>query len=599
MVDCASPQSLQSQDSAKSHRIESVPAGLTARLLTISREFSRARHRTPADNARVLRARKAAEFSANLAAALGFSAPDLRRIREFYPFFYLPFMSPRARQRLPRRLRSELSALLDDGVVKGRRERALWPHIVELGRRVFSRIDRASSLCYPSIQIIASAGKPVRLHALTRLARERLADVPSALRDEGVTVGSPCFPAGNQRVLLLGHFDPHGFTMLVATYLALLARGLPEPDCILDYNATGDYGKFWKRTLPRAASEDYDRAVTVDLTVYWRHPERTLKGIRQVTDRGVSLTIVDHHFDTLFFVKDIVRAGAELVLTDIPGCFLGERVGRRELPFAWLGALGDRDLPMRWHAESSEKPASFPRQTPAALKELTSLMHALSPPPKEIRKLKPFPTMELVKGAADGLRGLKAALRSVVGTGYRVTLPEGDIWFRPRVTSGVQEASANGVETALLGRVLLVNQPLQAQGRLWYDILERVLDAEPKAVYALAGRYLPGMGFNFLMMKRWRELSAPASLSFLRARLRERAIGHFDAFWLNLRENAVAEITALIRRVNAYFGIKGLRNRPLIEHLLGRLVDARVQAAEQAADNSNQNEQVNKPGGMK
>ena len=588
-VDCT-PRRLPSQN-PQWRRIEPVRGDLTARLLTISQELSRGRRRTPADTVRILHARKAAEFSANLAAALGFSAPDLRRIKQFFPFQHLTFLGRRDVERLTPQLRREIEELARNGPVRGKRGRSLWPHIAELAARGFRALPDGRPLPYPSIQIVMNESGIVRLHALAGLSPSALEGViPAALRDEGLAVGEPSAFSGSERVLLLGHFDPHGFAMLVATYLGLLARGLPEPACIIDYNSTGDYGKFWKRTLPHAVSEETDRAITLDLTVYWRRPERTLKGIRQVIDKGVAVTIVDHHFDTLFFARDIVRAGAELVLTDTPGCFLGERLGRRELPFAWLGALGDRDLPMRWHAHMMPGKADFPRQVPGVLAEVASLMHALSPPRQEIRKLKPFPTMELVRSAADGIRGLKAALRAVARTGYRVSLPEGDIWFRPRLNPVAQELSANGAEAALLGRVLLVSQPLQAQGRVWYDILERVLEAEPGAVYALAGRYLPGTGFNFLALKRWRELCAPAPLSFVRPRLRPHTIGHFEAFWVNLSDNASTELARLVRAMNAYFGVSGLRIRPVVERLLAKLVDARISTAEQVAHDDNHSE---------
>lgn len=565
-------------------------SGLTSRLLAISRELSQAKIRSRSDTARILRARKAAEFSANLAAALNFSSPDLRRLRELFAFYHLLLLSPRAIAKLPGACRKELAELIRIGPVQGRRELRLWPHIAKLAARLFRPHRKDKLLPYPSVQVRAQAGGAIKLHALTGYSSaELVALIPQALREQKVTVGSPRLPGKNQRVLLLGHFDPHGFGMLAATYLGLVARGLPEPDSILDYNSTGDYGKFWKRTLPRAAAQGYDHIITLDLTVYWRHPERTLKGIRQVMDNGVCLTIVDHHFDTLFFVKDILRAGAELVLTDIPGCFLGERIGRRELPFVWLGALGDRDLPMRYYTQADRSATSCPRQVPAVLAGLTSLMHSLSPPPKEIRKSRPFPMTELLESARHGIRSLNTALRIVTERGFRIELADGEVWFRPPVERVRSSLETELVETMLIGRMLLISQPLQMQGRVWYDVLEWALEAEPYALYALAGRYLPGTGFNFLVTKNWRQIAAPAPVSFVRPHMQDRAIGHFDAFWLNLPEQTADEVTRLIRRMNAYFGIKGLRIRPLIERLLARLVDARVHAAEQLVDNDNQN----------
>jgi hypothetical protein len=131
----------------------------------------------------------------------------------------------------------------------------------------------------------------------------------------------------------------------------------------------------------------------------------------------------------------------------------------------------------------------------------------------------------------------------------------------------------------LLGKVLLVPAQIETTGREWYGALERLLAANPGAHYALAGRYLPGAGFNFLCLKDWRKFDMPAPLAFVPEDERAQTLGHYGAFWFNIAEASEADrrIGDYIKAINGYFGVNSGRVTAAVRKTILKLVDSRAE----------------------
>ncbi len=541
-----------------------------------------------------LRGAKAAELALPLAAALNIGSEALERARIAYPFFHL--LAPElgeVRSALPLRLRGKWDALRSGELIAGEGERcAKWLAAVETAFAVFAG-SNGSELPYPSVQVTLNPSDGVLLTCLTEgLA---LDDALAAGLHGLVTVGRrDGQPGPGDSVLLLGHFDPHGLTMMAATYLHLRALHVSNIIPVCGYTETGDYGKFWKRTLPRlAAGGEFNHAVIVDMTVYARDPMRTISGLGKASLEHVTLHLVDHHLDTLSAVPQMVQAGVEVVLSDIPGCFYGDHITRGILPYSLVGALGDRDSTVRCaYAPYGSRP--LPEGVDETLDALSHLMHALSPPPKHLRRVNALPLEQLFAAVEHSFQRFRSTAVKLCSEGYAVPLSEsggrqhcttagsaeaaGQVWMRPSCEP-LDAAKVAGYDTVQLGRVLLVREALQESGREWYELLEHLLTHHPQADYALTGRFMPDGAFNFLCLRNWTRLEIPPPLAFVPEHERSETLGHYGAFWFNFPVPAVAEerLAAFIQRINRHFGVKGGRVKDNVRRTLLSLVKSRTE----------------------
>jgi len=501
----------------------------------------------------VLRSFKIGELALNLACVLGFSLPTIRRLRELVPFSSL-LVLPRAEiySSLPAELKAEVARIRQGFFPMKTEEATLWKEILGLAENIYLT-ETNGIIPYPLARILLREGETLLL--LPGELAETIGSF-SALKGKLEIATSRKlleFCGAGEKHILFAHYDPHGFSMLVATYLELRRLGVSEILKVCEYEQTGDYGKFWKRTLARICEKESPASVLVlDLTVYSRSPEQTVNTIRRLAERGIQITMVDHHHDTAIYARQIVEAGANLIITDVPGCFFGERVTRKLLPYILVGSLGDRDITIMHNSAWGERLPKVLIEAREALFKLSRVMLSISPPPKEVRREQVFGGANLIETAEAGFTSFNSALNKIYEDG--IPIPGS---ARKLAVSAVDEPEALSSEEALfvpLGVVLLARRRIGASGRYWYEMLERALERHPTAIYALAGRYLPGTGFNFLVTKRWDELGAPAPMSFLPARLRSLTIGHYGAFWITLEDNeALDSLKAIVTAINRYF----------------------------------------------
>jgi len=568
-----------------------VHRSLAGLLLDIDRALkARAGGLAAAD---VLRGAKAAELALPLAAALNIGPEALEHARIAYPFFHL--LQPeleRLREALPPRLRGRWDALRSGELIAGNGAGcARWLAAVETAFAVFAD-GSGTDPPYPSVQVTLNPSGGVLLTCLTGEAALR-GLLPAALPSEVAVGRRENQPGPGDSVLLLGHFDPHGLTMMAATYLHLRDRRVSNIIPVCGYTETGDYGKFWKRTLPRlAAGGEFNHAVIVDMTVYARDPRRTISGLGKAMLEHVTLHLVDHHLDTLGAVPQMVQAGVEVVLTDIPGCFYGDRITSGILPYSLVGALGDRDATVRCAYVPHGK-RKLPPGVSETLDALSHIMHALSPPPRHLRKVNALPLEPLFAAVDSGFPQFRRTAAKLCREGYAVPLPQsgdsqsrttadaaeatGQVWVRPSCEP-LDPAKVGSCDAVELGRVLLVREALQESGREWYEMLEHLLTRHPSTDYALTGRFMPDGAFNFLCLRNWTRLAVPPPLAFVPESERAETLGHYGAFWFNFPAPAAAEerLTAFIQRVNRHFGVRGGRVKANVQRTLLNLVDART-----------------------
>lgn len=524
------------------------------------------------------RSTKAAELSAALTAAICADPATLHNVRILYPFFHLlsPELAP-VRNELPSALRGSWDKLQDGTLIAAGADLALWRACAETAWAAFYSAASPLQFPDPSVQVTLQQGAPVILTPLNLpCAKIHIAD---ALRGRVQCGGREAQPGIGDRVLLCGHFDPHGLAMLMASWLHLRLQGATQIQAVCGYTETGDYGKFWKRTLPKlTAGGAFTHAVIVDMTVYAREHSRTIDALKKVTNAGTKVHLVDHHLDTLSCVRDITQAGAEVVLADIPGCFYGNGITPANAPYTVMGGIGDREVSLGLWFEEGTAPewASDARK---ACEDAASLMHALSPPPAEMKGVALFPLDNLLEAASHGFNAFAAQLAQYAQAGFAVDIPGGEkperAWFTPPPV----KANAPLVDALQLGAVLLVPAHIETAGREWYEQLEKLLAANPTAHYALAGRYLPGAGFNFLCLKDWRDVQSPAPLAFVPEDERAQTLGHYGAFWFNIAEAADAEakLTAFIKAINAHFGVPGGKVAAAVRSAILRIVDTRAE----------------------
>jgi hypothetical protein len=229
-------------------------------------------------------------------------------------------------------------------------------------------------------------------------------------------------------------------------------------------------------------------------------------------------------------------------------------------------------------------------------------MHFVSPPPKEFKKLPVFPARDIVESVADGIERFAANLKRICEDGYAVPVKldehvartqdsafaAGQHWFTPHCENNAN-AAAGEPELAELGGVLLVTQQLPTLGRSWYESLEKLISLHESCHFALAGRYLTGRGFNFLCLGDWRKLKLPPPLAFVPEEERNRTVGHYGAFWLNIGDVAEVEriLTSFIKSVNAYLGVKGGRVLTTVRRTLLRILDTPSKANRAANQQAN------------
>jgi len=553
----------------------------------------------------ILRGGKAAEFALSLLAALGVSKRTLGNARLLFPFFH--FLMPPlrdARPELPRHLRGQWDRLQTGELVAADEDLQRWRSALETATNIFAESPAHGFLPHPAVQVTAHPDGSVRL---TRLAGDRdlKSAVPSEISHRVKYTERENQPGPNDEVLLLGHFDAHGLAMMAASYLHLRTLGVENIMPVCGYEETGDYGKFWKRILPRLVSNErrFTHAVLVDITVYSRDHGRTIRGLESAAQAGVQVHLVDHHLDTLECVPEMLATGAEVVLADIPGCFYGDEITQQNVPYCLLGAMGDRDIAIRHWLESQSALKPPMRNTlDDALSNLTGLMHSVSPPPREFRKLPVFPARDIVESVAGGVEQFTSNLRRICEEGYAIpakpdeqvartqdsAFAAGQHWFVPRRENNAN-ATAEEPEIAELGAVLLVTQQLPMLGRGWYDALEKLISLHDSCHYALAGRYLTGRGFNFLCLKDWRKLRLPPPLAFVPEDERGETVGHYGAFWFNLGDvaNAESKLTSFIKTVNRYLGVKGGRVQAAVRRTLLRILDSPPKANRPAAEQTN------------
>ncbi len=525
------------------------------------------------------RSGKAAELAASLAAAIGLNPQTLHNARILYPFFHL--LSPELAQlrcELPSALRGSWDKLQEGTLIAAGADLMLWRACAETAWAAFYSAASPMQFPSPSVQVTVQEGAPVVLTPLNLpCAKIHIAD---ALRGMVRCGRREAQPGIGDRVLLCGHFDPHGLAMLAASWMHLRSLGATQVQAVCGYTETGDYGKFWKRTLPKLAAEgSFTHAVIVDVTVYAREHSRTIDALKKVTNAGTKVHLVDHHLDTLSCVRDITQAGAEVVLADIPGCFYGNGITPANAPYTVMGGIGDREVSLGLWFEEGTAPG-WANNARKACDDAAALMHALSPPPSELKSMQLFPLDNLLDAASHGFNAFAAQLAQYAQEGFAVDIPGEEKPERAWFTPPQDKADAPHVEAVQLGKVLLVPQHIETAGREWYAALEKLLAEHPGAHYALAGRYLPGAGFNFLCLKDWRDVTVPAPLAFVPENERAQTLGHYGAFWFNIAEAADAEakLTAFIKAINAYFGAPGGRVSAVVRKTILGLVEARADA---------------------
>ena len=525
------------------------------------------------------RSTKAAELSAALTAAICTDPATLHNVRILYPFFHL--LSPELAQlrcELPSALRGSWDGLQDGTLIAAGADLTLWRACAETAWSAFYSAASPMQFPDPAVQVTVQEGAPVILTPLNLpCAKIHIADELRVMVRCG---GREAQPGIGDRVLLCGHFDPHGLAMLMASWLHLRLKGVTRVQAVCGYTETGDYGKFWKRTLPKLAAEgSFNHAVIVDMTVYAREHSRTIDALKKVTNAGTKVHLVDHHLDTLSCVRDITQTGAEVVLADIPGCFYGNGITPANAPFTVMGGIGDREVSLGLWFEDGTAP-EWANDARKACDDAAALMHALSPPPSELKSMQLFPLDNLLDAASHGFNAFAAQLSQYAQVGFAVDIPGDEKPERAWFTLPPVKPDAPLVDALQLGAVLLVPAHIETAGREWYEQLEKLLAANPAAHYALAGRYLPGAGFNFLCLKDWREYDVPAPLAFVPEDERAQTLGHYGAFWFNIADasDAEARLTAFIKAINAHFGAPGGRVSAVVRKTILGLVEARADA---------------------
>lgn len=331
---------------------------------------------------------------------------------------------------------------------------------------------------------------------------------------------------------VLAHYDGHGVTMAALSLRYLHSLQVPT-DCAISFEWTGDLGKLWKRAVTRAVAspEDYSTVVMVDCPVHSRKPEHTLKALRKVAEQSERrLLLIDHHSDTVDLAAQLAGLpGVQLVLTDIPSCGLFGKLSSESEALMFTGALSDKlpGLPEQGEARQSCEAAA------AALHRWC--LH-FSPTPPELKAEGSFPFVPLIKALAEGAPCTEETITRELGA-----LPAEDEIALPNYS--------------MVGAVSVATSRLNAPGRAWYAILERMMSADGTS-YAIAARLLNGHRANLLLLTHWEDIHVPPIKSFIPAEYLSHCLGHATAVWIDLEApHASAFLLRVINAANAHFAL--------------------------------------------
>ena len=334
-------------------------------------------------------------------------------------------------------------------------------------------------------------------------------------------------------VAVIAHYDVHGLAMLALTLRFLRLHGISNIDVIYSFELTGDIGKLWKRTLPQALTSEksYSAVVMIDCSVDSRRPARTLKALQKLDPLAqLKLILLDHHQDTFTLAPQLIRPNLELVLTDVLSCGLVETVQPIDHDLMALGAVGDK-VPEVAHIYSVQKHP--------ALHQANAVFHRrmiqFSPTPKEMLANNTQPLQALWEELSQAAAVAPNLAESELG--------EAPALEQPPVPAFV-----------ICGALLIITERINAVGRTWYALLEKLME-EQEVPYAAAARILDDKRANVLLLTRWLSVEMPPIRFFIPERFLAHCLGHPAAQWVDLDKNRALELLSEVaERINVFTG---------------------------------------------
>jgi len=327
-------------------------------------------------------------------------------------------------------------------------------------------------------------------------------------------------------VAVIAHYDVHGLSMLALTLRFLRRHTSGDIDTIFSFELTGDIGKLWKRTLPStiASERSYSTVIMIDCSVDSRRPGRTLKALSSIeSNDSLRVVIVDHHQDTFTLAPQVLAPRVDLVLADVFSCGLTDSWEETDTNLMALGAIGDK-VP--------EVTAACTEERVPELYEANGAFHRrmirFSPTPKEQLDAGEMPLKPLWQALANGEPISAETASSILGPP-----PAAEPLPTP--------------QTTVCGSLLIVTARINAVGRTWYALLERLMN-ERDLPYAAALRVLDDKRANILLLTRWQATQLPPVRYFIPERFYPNCLGHPAAQWVDLEKGRALEV---IREVAA------------------------------------------------
>jgi hypothetical protein len=220
-------------------------------------------------------------------------------------------------------------------------------------------------------------------------------------------------------------------------------------------------------------------------------------------------------------------------LTDVLSCGLTDCWNTVESQLMILGALGDKD---------PEANAAFPPETHGPLHMAAGEYHRraihFSPTPPKMKQEGLYPLAPLWEALADGRPPTPELAGEVIG---------------PLDPAEPLPLPAHRVA----GSLLIVTERIEAVGRNWYNLLERLM-AQSGAPYAAALRVLDNRRANVLLLTRWQAVHLPPIRHFIPLQYLSRCLGHPGAVWADLEKaQALPFIASVAQRLNSFAGTPG------------------------------------------
>jgi hypothetical protein len=219
-----------------------------------------------------------------------------------------------------------------------------------------------------------------------------------------------------------------------------------------------------------------------------------------------------------------------LVLSDVLSCSLVRRYDEETRQLAVLGALGDKVPEVATALPQSEHPALYD-----AVEEYNARCMYFSPTPPEMKQRGDYPLAPLWSALAAGRQPSPELAHETLG-------------------QLAQEPAPELPESMVSGGLLFVTQRLELRGRLWYGLLERLMERDGLS-YSVAIRLLNGRRVNLLLLTRWIHTHMPPVRYFIPPQYLSQCLGHPGALWADLEPGqALPFLREVARGINRFLG---------------------------------------------